>query len=74
MITDQPTAPQRGIQRFAERRPLTLIWAGVLLYATGPVLAGATSVDAAVFTFHRIWIGLTILGIATAIHIRTTGR
>ena len=58
----------------ARRQPLTLIAFGILLYSTGPVFVAASSVPGPVFSFWRLWLGIPVLGVATALHLRGGGR
>lgn len=57
-----------------ERRPVVLIWVGVLLFSIGPVLVGASAVSGPVLSFWRLWFGVAVMGAATIVHVRVTGR
>jgi drug/metabolite transporter (DMT)-like permease len=47
---------------------------GVLLYSLGPVLVAASSASGPVFSFWRLWLGVPLLGVATALGLRSGGR
>ncbi len=66
-------APDR-IGGAARRNPVSLIWIGVVLYATGPVMVRATSVSGPVISFWRGWFGVGVFAVAAAIHITVSGR
>lgn len=63
-----------GLRSAAERRPVVLVVFGVLLFSTGPVLVQWSSVSGPVLSFWRLWIGVVVLGLATLVHVRVTGR
>lgn len=50
----------------ARQHPLALIAAGVVLYATGPVMLQASAVSGPVFSFWRLWVGVVTLGMVAA--------
>jgi drug/metabolite transporter (DMT)-like permease len=58
----------------ARRQPLLLVAFGILLYSTGPVFIAASAVPGPVFSFWRLWLGVPVLGVATALHLRGGGR
>jgi drug/metabolite transporter (DMT)-like permease len=62
------------VQAAAERRPLVLISIGVVLFSIGPVLFASAESSPQVIAFWRLVFGVTILGTATLIHVRVTGR
>lgn len=74
----QPLTPsatrRRRLALAGERRPVALIWVGVLLFSLGPVLVGASSASGSVLSFWRLWIGVVVMGVATVVHVRVTGR
>jgi drug/metabolite transporter (DMT)-like permease len=55
------------VRAAARRSPLTLVAVGVVLYATGPVMLQASQLSGPVFSFWRLWIGVAVLGGATAV-------
>ena len=58
-----PTVPSRDrAVALGSRYPLVLIAAGVVLYATGPVMLQASSLSGPAFSFWRLWIGAVALG------------
>lgn len=62
------------VQAAAERRPLVLICVGVALFSVGPVLFASADSSGQVIAFWRLLFGVGILGIATAVHVKVTGR
>ena len=46
----------------------------MLVFSTGPVMVAATSVSGPVFSFWRLWCGVVLLSIGTAVHIRISGK
>ncbi|MDQ4133817.1 MAG: DMT family transporter [Actinomycetota bacterium] len=66
--------PGRRIQRAAERRPVALVGAGVFLFALGPVLVAGAHVSGPVLSFWRLWFGAGLMGVASAVYVRATGR
>lgn len=57
--------------RLGRRHPLVLVAAGIVLYATGPVMLQASSLSGPVFSFWRLWIGVAVLGAAVGVqHVR----
>lgn len=54
-----------GVRGLAERSPVAMVMAGVVLFSTGPVMVGAASVSGPVFSFWRLWIGVAVLAVAT---------
>ncbi|MEJ5255748.1 MAG: DMT family transporter [Acidimicrobiales bacterium] len=63
-----------GVRGLAERSPVAMVMAGVVLFSTGPVMVGAASVSGPVFSFWRLWIGVAVLAVATATHGRLVGH
>lgn len=63
-----------AVRRLAERRPLALVVAGVLVFSVGPLLVRVTKVSGPVVSFWRLWFGVVILGVATAVQLRSTRR
>lgn len=53
--------------RLGRRYPLALVAAGVVLYATGPVMLQASSLSGPVFSFWRLWTGVAVLGAAVGV-------
>ncbi len=74
-LLPSPTS-SRGARLAAagERRPVALLWLGVLLFSLGPVLVGASTVSGPVLSFWRLWIGSAVMGVATVVHVGVTGR
>lgn len=74
-LLPSPTS-SRGARLAAagERRPVALLWVGVLLFSLGPVLVGASTVSGPVLSFWRLWIGTAVMGVATVVHVGVTGR
>jgi drug/metabolite transporter (DMT)-like permease len=56
------------------QQPLLLIGLGVLLFSTGPVAVASSDTTGPVLSFWRLWIGAVLMGGATLITIRVTGR
>lgn len=54
----------------AERHPLVLVWFGVVLFSTGPVIVAGAGLSGVAFAFWRAWFGVAILGAATLLHTR----
>jgi drug/metabolite transporter (DMT)-like permease len=73
-LDQPPAAAGRRIAAAGQRRPLVLVWVGVLLYSTGPVMVGASAASGPVLSFWRLWIGVVVMGAATAVHVRVSGR
>jgi len=63
-----------NVRAEAERRPLVLIGIGVVLFSVGPVLFASADASGQVIAFWRLVFGVAILGVATLVHIRLTGR
>ena len=57
-----------------QRHALTMVAAGVVLYAAGPVLIGSGDASGPVLSFWRLWFGVATLGLAAAIGIRMGAR
>lgn len=74
MNTVADAARPNALAEIGRRSPLALIGLGVVLYATGPVFVGSSDVSGPVLSFWRLWFGVAIFGVATAAHVRTTGR
>jgi drug/metabolite transporter (DMT)-like permease len=62
------------IQALARRKPVALVWLGVVLYSLGPVMVAASTVSGPVLSFYRLWIGAAAFGVLTLAHVRVTGR
>jgi drug/metabolite transporter (DMT)-like permease len=62
------------VQAAAERRPLVLICAGVLLFSVGPILFASADASGQVIAFWRLVFGVLILGTATLVYVAKTGR
>lgn len=63
-----------GLRGLGRHHPLLPVTLGVVLYSTGPVLVQASSVSGPVFSLWRLWLGVTMLGLATLVHARVTGH
>lgn len=68
------TVARQRLEIFGRRVPTAPIVLAVLLYSTGPVMAQATSVSGPVYSFWRLWFGVLVLGLATAVHGAVSGR
>lgn len=55
------TALVEGARTRARRRPIDVVWLGVIVYATGPVMVAASSVDGPGFSLMRLVVGVPIL-------------
>lgn len=66
-------SPSR-IQAAAERSPLALIGVGIVLFSIGPVMFQAADASGQVIAFWRLLFGSVILGVASLVYIRLTGR
>ena len=64
---------RRRVVDAVDDRPLLLLWIGVVLFSTGPVLIAASSVSGAVLSFWRLWIGAALLGALTVWRGRRSG-
>ena len=62
------------VQHAAERRPLVLICVGIVLFSIGPVMFQSADASGQVIAFWRLVFGVVILGIATLVYVRATGR
>lgn len=62
------TAPTPLGDRIASRFPFHLIALGVLLYATGPVLARSSDTTGVLLSFWRLWFGVSVLAVGLAVH------
>ena len=74
VLPSSASTPGARLAAAGERRPVALLWVGVLLFSLGPVLVGASSVSGPVLSFWRLWIGTAVMGAATLVHVRVTGR
>ena len=74
VLPSSASTPGARLAAAGERRPVALLWVGVLLFSLGPVLVGASSVSGPVLSFWRLWIGTAVMGVATLVHVRVTGR
>lgn len=66
-------SPSR-IQAAAERSPLALIGVGIVLFSIGPVMFQAAAASGQVIAFWRLVFGSVILGVASLVYVRVTGR
>jgi drug/metabolite transporter (DMT)-like permease len=62
------------IRALARRKPIALVWLGVVLYSLGPVMVAASTVSGPVLSFYRLWIGAAAFGALTLVHLRVTRR
>lgn len=60
------TTDAAAFRRNALRHPISLVWAGVLVYSTGPVIVAASSVDGPGFSLLRLIIGVPVLWLLAA--------
>lgn len=67
-------ASHHRIQAAAERRPLVLICIGIVLFSIGPVMFQSADASGQVIAFWRLCFGVVILGTASLVYIRITGR
>jgi drug/metabolite transporter (DMT)-like permease len=51
----------------AEAHPVGMVWFGVVLFSTGPVLVAGASITGVAFSFWRLWCGVAILGAAMVV-------
>lgn len=72
-MTSTAAAASR-VQAAAERRPVVLIGIGVLLFSVGPVMFQSADASGQVIAFWRLCFGVVILGTATLVYVRITGR
>lgn len=68
------TAAGHRVAGVGRRFPTLPVVIGVALYSGPPVLVQASSVTGPVFSFWRLWFGAGVLGIATLVHGRASGR
>lgn len=54
--------------RLASRFPFHLIGLGVLMYATGPVLARSSNTTGVLLSFWRLWFGVSVLAVGLLVH------
>lgn len=54
-----------GLRGAAARHPVELVWFGVVLFSTGPVLVAGAGISGAAFSFWRLWMGVAVLGLTT---------
>lgn len=73
MPSGPTTRPSARLRVLGRRHPLLPVTLGVFLYSTGPVFVQASSVSGPVFSLWRLWFGVAMLGVATAVHARVTG-
>jgi drug/metabolite transporter (DMT)-like permease len=58
----------------AGRHPLGVVWFGIVVFSTGPVMVAAASVSGVAFSFWRLWLGVPLLAVGVALHRWRTGR
>jgi drug/metabolite transporter (DMT)-like permease len=64
-----------GIRALPHRYPLGVVGFGVAIFSTGPVMiAAADDLSGVAFSFWRMWFGVAVLLVATALHRRATGQ
>lgn len=62
-----------GLRALARRYPVGVVGFGVAIFSTGPVMiAAANSLSGVAFSFWRLWFGVGVLLVATAVHRHTT--
>ncbi len=61
------TTRDAGVEPLTSRFGLHLVSLGVLLYATGPVLARSADTGGVLLSFWRLWFGLGVFGVAVAV-------
>lgn len=44
-----------------------MVWFGVVLFSSGPLLVAGATITGTAFSFWRLWSGVAILGVATAV-------
>ena len=54
-------------------RPLLMVWIGVVLFSTGPVLIASSTTSGTVLSLWRLWIGAALLGVLTLWRRTTSG-
>ena len=62
--------PRPGLRGAAARHPVGVVWFGVTLFSTGPVIVAGAGISGQAFSFWRLWMGVAILGLATAVQAR----
>src|SRR5829696_2663196 len=62
-----------GLWSLPRRYPVGVVGVGVAIFSTGPVMiAAADSLSGVAFSFWRLWFGVGVLLVATAVHRRAT--
>lgn len=52
----------------AERHPVGVVWFGICLFSTGPVIVAGGDLGGVAFSFWRLWMGVGVLAVATLVH------
>lgn len=77
-MTSSPASIRRtpfvAARDLARRQPLLLIAVGVVVYALGPVMVGASNVPGPVLSFYRLWFGVAAFGLLALVHRGVTGH
>jgi drug/metabolite transporter (DMT)-like permease len=76
-VTDPPPSPGPGspnaLGALGARHPLGVVWFGVVLFSTGPVLVADASISGVAFSFWRLWAGVAVMAVAALVYRRATG-
>jgi drug/metabolite transporter (DMT)-like permease len=60
-----------GVLATAARHPVGVVWFGVVLFSTGPVIIAGSSISGIQFAFWRLWMGVLLLGGAMLLRRRS---
>lgn len=73
-LRPRPAGGADRLRTAASRRPLWLVAVAVLLYSTGPVMVGASSVPGPALSFWRLWFGVLVFTAISLVYARVTRR
>lgn len=59
-----------GARAAATRHPVGIVWLGVVLFSTGPVLVAGSGISGIEFSFWRLWCGVVVMGVALLVRRR----